>query len=35
MYHNGRREAFSRWLSAVSGKKIKNEMQENKYKVSY
>lgn len=33
MYHNARREAFSRWLAAVSGEVIKNEVQENKHKV--
>lgn len=31
-FHNARREAFSRWLSAVSGDRIKREVQENKYK---
>ncbi|XP_053400747.1 nuclear pore complex protein Nup98-Nup96-like [Mercenaria mercenaria] len=32
LYHNARREAFSRWLSSVSGEIIRKEVQESKYK---
>ncbi|KAL4230158.1 Nuclear pore complex protein Nup98-Nup96 [Mactra antiquata] len=32
MHQNARREAFSRWLTAVSGEVIRKEQEENKYK---